>query len=110
MKILEQRNEVTFDVDLKECTWVKAKEMDGRTVRVDAIGINSKSKYGQQAWLVNGSVGINLPSYMVDEVKEILQDKESTDAIKNGDILAKFTKYTTKNGNESCKVTFTLKG
>lgn len=111
MKILDKNTKkAEFDVNLKELAWVKAKEFIGKTVIVDAIGVNRKSKYGAQAFLVAGSIGINLPKYLVDTIEDILTDDESVQAIKDGLIVATFTEYQPKNGNSSTvELSFALK-
>lgn len=111
MKILDKNTKkAEFDVNLKELAWVKSKEFIGKTVVVDAIGVNRKSKYGAQAFIVAGSIGINLPKYLVDTVEDILTDGESVQAIKDGLILASFKEYKPKNGNSSTvEIEFALK-
>ncbi len=107
MKILDNQKTALFDVDLKGLTWLKAKEVTGRTIRVDALGVNHKSKYGAQPFLVSGSMGVNLPKYLTARIDEILLDAESIDAIKSGKITADITEYQPKNGNApTVEVTF----
>lgn len=108
MKILEQKNTVTFDVDLKKLTWWKAKDMNGKTIKVDALGVNEKSKFGAQAFMVSGGLGVNLPSHCIEDVREILKDDESVTAIKNGMISATFKEYETKSGNKTVVIEYKL--
>lgn len=108
MKILEQKSTVTFDLNLKKLTWWKAKDMIGKTIKVDALGVNEKSKFGAQAFMVSGGLGINLPSHCIEEVREILKDVESVDAIKTGMITATFEEYETKSGNKTVVVMYKL--
>ena len=50
--------------------------------------INSKnnSEYGPSVVLIMEDKFVNLPSHMLDEVKEILSDPEDVEAIKNGKV------------------------
>lgn len=110
MSILNHnKTQVTFDVDLTAVTWTKAKDMpQDKEEKVVACGINTKSKFGASAWVVlEGNKGVNLPSYMVDNIKEVLNDSESVEQIKKGQVGIKFSPVTTKGGNTtvSCKWT-----
>ena len=91
-----------FDIDLKKVTtWKKAKDMIGQTIRLQAIGTHKSkdTRYGESCFMITDTgIGINLPSWYADTIREILDDAESVDEIKTGKVLVKFTEYKTKNG------------
>lgn len=93
----------TFEVNLKEVKeWKKCKDLIGQTVRVKAIGTHASAnkKYGESVFMITDeNIGINLPKWYADTVKEILSDEESVNDIKSGKVLAKFSKYQTKSGD-----------
>lgn len=95
--------EYAFDYDLKQVKeWKKCKDLIGQTVRVKVIGTHASEnkKYGDSVFMVTwDNIGINLPTWYADTVKEILADEESVNDIKSGKVLAKFSKYQTKNGD-----------
>lgn len=68
-------------------------------------------KYGPQPYvdLAPDSVQgkhkrVRLPKYMLDEIDEIAHSAEDMDEIKAGNVCILFKPYTTKKGNESCRV------
>lgn len=101
---------VTFDVNLKEVDkWCKAKELIGKTITIKAIGWHpsSNARYGDSVFAVaKEGYGINLPSWFKDTVEAVLQDAESVNQIKNGDVAMEFSLYTTKNGTETVNCNF----
>lgn len=104
MSSFEKFNKGTrvFEVDLKEVKeWKKAKDLIGKTVKVIACGTHpsKNKKYGDSVFLITDEgYGVNLPTWYADTMKEIVSDKECTDAIKSGTISVKFNKYETENG------------
>lgn len=92
-----------FDVDLKAVKeWKKAKDLIGKTVKVKACGTHPSAnpRFGESVFIVTDeNIGVNLPTWYSDTMKEIINDKECTDAIKAGTVSVKFRLYQTKSGD-----------
>lgn len=67
---------------------------------LQAIYINTRSKFGDAPVAVIEGAIVNWPSHMTNQVKEILADKEAIEAIKNG--FAGFTIYTYPSHGKTC--------
>lgn len=61
---------------------------------IKGLFINTKGKYGKEAIAIGDKVLINLPSYTVEDVEEILKDDVVIDAIKQGRVGIKSVPYT----------------
>lgn len=104
------RSKKVFNVDLKGITtWHKAKDLCGKTIPIIALGYH-KSKnpsYADSVFaIINEHQGINLPSWHEERVKEILEDEEAINEIKNGLVAIELTERVTKNGTKTVDVTF----
>ena len=53
----------------------------------------SHSKYGATAVLIGSQSFVNLPSYMIDDVKEILADDQLTQLIQTGHVAYSIHEY-----------------
>lgn len=71
---------------------------------VQALYINTKSKFGDSpVALVNGNL-VNLPSHLTETVKEMLKDEELISAINEDKFGFKIYHYETKNGKQGYSV------
>ena len=99
-----------FDIDLKEIkTWIKAKDLQGKTVQIVAIGWHKsdKANYGDSVFAVTADGrGINLPSWTKDTVEKILADEPSVEEIKSGKVAIHFTPYRTKGNVSTTNIEF----
>ena len=71
-------------------------------VKVTAIYINTKSKFGDAPTVATEKELINLPAYMLNECKEIIADQDDVDAINAGKIGIVFEEYEDKNFHKKC--------
>ena len=72
---------------------------------VHGLFINSKGKFGPSPVLIASDRYFNLPSYMTDTVRDMLQDQELIQAIKDKKVGAIVRAFTVKNfGKESWTV------
>lgn len=99
-----------FDIDLKGIkTWIKAKDLQGQTVQIVAIGWHKSdnAKFGDSVFAVTAdNRGINLPSWTKDTVEKILADEPSVEEIKSGKVAIHFTPYKTKGNVSTTNIEF----
>lgn len=99
-----------FDIDLKKVnTWIKAKELQGKTVQISAIGWHksNKANYADSVFAVTAdNRGINLPSWAKDTVEKILADESSIEEIKSGRVAIHFSEYRTKGNASTTSIEF----
>lgn len=99
-----------FDIDLKTIkTWIKAKDLQGKTVQIAAIGWHKsdKANYGDSVFAVTAdNRGINLPSWTKDTVEQILADEPSVEEIKAGKVAIHFEAYKTKGNVNTTNIEF----
>ena len=99
-----------FDIDLKKVsTWIKAKDLQGKTVQIVAIGWHKsdKANYGDSVFAVTAdNRGINLPSWTKDTVEKILADEPSVEEIKAGKVAIHFSEYRTKGNVSTTNIEF----
>ena len=99
-----------FDIDLKKVsTWIKAKDLQGKTVLIVAIGWHKsdKANYADSVFAVTpDNIGINLPSWTKDTVEKILADEPSVEEIKAGKVAIHFSEYRTKGNVSTTNIEF----
>lgn len=66
------------------------------------FSINDKLNGGKQAIAITKDTLLNLPKHKLEVIEQILTDKDSILAIKNGECYIKTTKYFTKKYNKYC--------
>ena len=66
--------------------------------RVNALYINTKSKFGNAPVIVTDNELVNAPQHTLEQVEAALQDKESIDKINAGKVGFKLYKYTNEYG------------
>ena len=71
-------------------------------VKVTAIYINKKSKFGDAPVVATETELINLPTYMLDECKEIIADQDDVDAINAGKVGIVFEEFEDKTFHKKC--------
>lgn len=64
--------------------------------KVNAIYINTKSRFGDAPVIVTDSELVNAPHHLLDTVKQVLNDGESISLINNGYVGFKVYEYETK--------------
>lgn len=97
------KSQVFSDVNTKDYTYINPKELYNEVknapIKVAGVFINNKSsKYGAQAVAILPEYNklLNLPSYMVDEVSEILKNDDMIKEIKDGKVSISLSTYTNK--------------
>lgn len=70
------------------------KEFGKKAYTIKGLFVNGKAKFGDEAVAIGDHILINLPHYVVDDVKEMLQDSVVIDAIKQGRVGIKVHEYT----------------
>ena len=77
-----------MDIDTTGYNYVDMKaiyeEMGEKPYPIKGLFINSKGKFGAEAVAIGDHILINLPSYCVDDVKDMLENEVVIDAIKQG--------------------------
>lgn len=69
-------------------------EIGEKPYPIQGLFINGKGRYGDEAVAIGDHILINLPHYVVDDVKEMLTDSVVIDAIKQGRVGIKVHEYT----------------
>lgn len=87
-----------MDIDTTNFNYVSLKDLHGeignKPYTIKGLFINGKGKFGDEAVAIGDHILINLPHYVVDDVKEMMQDSVVIDAIKQGRVGIKVHKYT----------------
>lgn len=87
-----------MDIDTTDFNYVSLKdlqeEMGNKPYVINGLFVNGKGKFGDEAVAIGDHILINLPHYVVDDVKEMLQDSVVIDAIKQGRVGIKVHEYT----------------
>ena len=79
--------------------WEKKPDPDAK-YEVRALFISKDRGYGNSPVIVTKKHLVSLPQHLLDEVKEILDNEESIQAIKDGEV--RFTVYTYKSHGKDC--------
>ena len=77
------------------------KQYGENVVKVRAIYINTKSKFGAPIVATENEL-INLPSYMLNECKAIIEDQDDVDAINAGKVGIVFEEFEDKTFHKKC--------
>ena len=100
---------VTFDIDISRFAFVDLKSLfkqypEGEVFKIDGLYINKKSSFGDHpvAILIKEEFLVDLPAHLVEDVKEILQDPEAIEAIKNGKVGFTIHEYDQKQYKKKC--------
>jgi hypothetical protein len=87
-----------MDIDTTDFNYVSLKdlkkEMGNKPYTINGLFVNGKGKFGDEAVAIGDHILINLPHYVVEDVKEMLQDSVVIDAIKQGRVGIKVHGYT----------------
>lgn len=70
------------------------KEVGKKPYTIKGLFINGKGRFGDEAVAIGDHILINLPHYVVEDVKQMLQDSVVIDAIKQGRVGIKVHEYT----------------
>ena len=71
-------------------------------VKVTAIYINTKSKFGDSPVVATENELINMPAYMLDECKKIIADQDDVDEINAGKVGIVFEEFEDKTFHKKC--------
>lgn len=100
---------VTFEIDIKNFRFVTLEELfardGGNTIfGIDGLYINKKSSFGDHPVAIVGSeeMLVDLPAHLTEDVKEMLQDKEVIDAIKDCKVGFTVEQYEQKKYKKLC--------
>lgn len=89
-----------MDIDTSNYNYVSLKdvldETKGKAYPIKGLFINAKGNFGAEAVAIGDHVLINLPRYVVDSVKEMLDNEIVIDAIKQGRVGIKVHTYRNK--------------
>lgn len=111
MGIMSKYNKgsVTFQVDITNFSFVTLESLyardNGKTVfSIDGLYINKKSSFGDHpvAIVAGESILVDLPSYMTEDVREMLKDDEVVEAIKAGIVGFTVEQYEQKKFKKTC--------
>ena len=111
MGIMSKYNKggVKFEIDINGFRFVTLEDLfsrdGGKTIfGIDGLYINKKSNFGDHPVAIVGVEGIlvDLPSYMVEDVRVILSDPEAVEAIKNGHVGFSVQMYEQKQYKKTC--------
>ena len=100
MGLMSKFNNVNafIDIDTSGFNYVSLKdlkdEIGKKPYTIKGLFVNGKGKFGDEAVAIGDHVLINLPHYVVDDVKQMLQDSVVIDAIKQGRVGIKVHEYT----------------
>lgn len=100
MGLMSKFNNVNafIDIDTTDFSYVSLKdvlnEVGNKPYAIKGLFVNGKGKFGDEAVAIGDHVLINLPHYVVDDVKKMLDDSVVIDAIKQGRVGIKVHKYT----------------
>lgn len=70
----------------------------GDRVKINALFINHRSKYGDAPVAVSDHELINLPKHTLDSVSAIIADRDAVDAINSGHVGIEIYEYMTNDG------------
>ena len=83
----------------KDATYYKLAQLQEKKVYpVDALYINTKSKFGDAGVILSGESLINLPQHLTPTIKEMRADQELTEAINKGYFGFTVYRYEGSNG------------
>lgn len=98
---------INFEKDFVTLKELRDSYEDGHIHPIHGIGINGKSKYGAHPFLEVKDYLVDLPKHMLDTCKQILNDHEMVQEIKDGTIGFIIRTYTdNKFGKECCTIEF----
>lgn len=90
-----------------EFTTLKELYTQGVTERpLKSLFINTKSKFGDSPVAVTDSELVNLPSHLLDNVKEMIADDEVVTMVNDGRVSIEIYEYTSKNWGTNYSVRF----
>lgn len=99
--------DINFEKDFVSLKELRDSYEDDRTHLIHGIGINGKSKYGAHPFLETNNYLVDLPKHMLDTCKQILDDPEMVEEIKEGIVGFKIRTYIDNNfGKECCTIEF----
>lgn len=111
MGLMDKYNKggVTFDIDITGFTYASLEDLynidNGNTIfGIDGLYINKKSSFGNHpvAIIACDNMLVDFPSYMTDDIIEMLKDPEVVEAIKAGKVGFTVQSYVQKQYKKTC--------
>ena len=110
MGFAEKYNKVNtiFDIDIKDFEFMDGygfiEKYGDNVVKIDGLYINKKGLYKDHpvAIIASEKILLDLPSHMIDTVKEVLRDAESINLIKKGLVGIKAHEYIDGKYHKRC--------
>lgn len=100
---------IEWGIDTKEYKFVKIKDLvaaDKKTVTIRGLFFTKSEQFGLQPNAIIDGALLNLPTHIVDTVKEMLNDDGCVAAIKRGECGVTFRKYDSKYRKDCWGVDF----
>lgn len=101
--IIAKHTGAKFDFEEREREFISlsdfAKKHGEVATRIDAMFINTKSKFGDAPVFYTTDYMINMPQHLTPLVTDLRQDNDVVDAINNGQLGFEAYEYEGKNGN-----------
>lgn len=94
--------DINFEKDFVSLKELRNSYEDGHIHLIHGVGINGKSKYGAHPFLETNSYLVDLPKHMLDTCKQILDDTEMVEEIKEGIVGFKIRTYIDSKFNKEC--------
>ena len=98
-------NTVREDIDTDDMEFVKLKEFEGKSIKVDGFFF-TKGDYGKQVVVVGNGKKINMPERAVEMFEQIRNDQEMLQAVLDGHLL--ITNIEPKKAKKGNTYTFEL--
>lgn len=96
-----------FDIDTTGFEYKKLRELyqengDEKIYGVYAIFINTNDKFGDAPVFATGEEYVNIPRYMLETCRDILNDSKAVEQINNGEVGFKISQYYNEKYNKQC--------
>lgn len=101
----QYQNTVKEGIDTDSMEFVKLKEFEGKTIKVDGFFF-TKGEYGKQVVVVGNGCKINMPERAVEIFEDIRNDQEALKAVLEGHLL--ITNIAPKKAKRGNTYTFDL--
>lgn len=99
---------IIFNIDISSFKFKKLSDLfneaEGRAIKIDGLYINTKGRFDAHpvAICADDCLLVDLPSHLTEEVKEVLQDPEDIEAIKEGRVGFTIDNYVDKKYGKNC--------
>ena len=101
-----QLNKSLFDIDFKSKEFTSLEglynKVGTQVIQIEAVGTNKKTKFGEQPFCVTGSLIVNLPNHLMNDIKTIMSNDDMVQAVKNGKCGFTIYEYFDEKHNKKC--------